>query len=133
MSILIGLALLGAAGASGDPAVGVWSNPHGSLQVRTYRCGAQLCGTIIAASQRQIAKAQDAGVNGLVGTQIMSDYKPDGKDWAGTLFLPDRNKRVSSTLETNNGDSVKIAGCLVGRILCKSQVWTRVDGRVAQR
>ncbi len=134
VSFVLGLALMGAAGGTvADPAVGLWSNPKGSLQVRTHRCGAQLCATVVGASARKLAKAQAAGINGLIGTELFSNYRPDGDgDWAGTLYVPDQGKRVSSTLQTNQGKSLKVSGCLIGRLLCKSQTWVRVD-RVAQR
>lgn len=117
-----------------DPAVGVWSNPKGTLQVRTRKCGAQLCATVIGASPKAQAKAAAAGVPALIGTEIFSNYRPSGDgDWTGTLYVPDRGKRVSSKLETNLGRSVKVSGCLIGRILCKSQTWTRIDGTLARR
>ena len=129
MSFLFAISLLGAAsGTIADPAVGTWSNPKGSLQVRTRRCGEQLCATIVGASAKTQAKAQKAGVPGLIGTELFSNYRPDGDgEWAGTLFVPDKGKRVSSMLQTNQGRSVKVSGCLLGRFLCKSQTWTRVD------
>lgn len=134
VSFLIGLTLMGAAsGTVADPAVGLWSNPKGTLQVRTRRCGAQLCATVVGASAKAQAKAQKAGIAGLIGTELFQNYRPDGDgDWAGTLFVPDKGKRVSSTLATNQGRSVKVSGCLIGRFLCKTQTWTRID-RVAQK
>ena len=134
MSFVLGLALMGAAGGTvADPAVGLWSNPKGSLQVRTRKCGEQLCATIVGASPKTMAKAQKAGVTGLIGTELFSNFRPDGDgDWAGTLFVPDKGKRVSSTLETNQGRSVKVSGCLIGRFLCKTQTWNRID-QVARR
>lgn len=136
MSFLLALTLAaGASATSADPAIGLWTNPKGSLTVRTRRCGAQLCATVVSASDKAKLKAARAGVDRLIGTEIFSGYRPDGGngDWAGTLFVPDRGQRVSSTLQTRDGQSVKISGCLVGRILCKSQVWTRADARLAQR
>ena len=133
MSLLIALALAAAGAAPADPAVGLWSNPKGTLQVRTRRCGQQLCGTVVGASAKATAKAQQAGVASLIGTELFSNYRPSGNgEWAGTLFVPDKGKRVSSTLQTDAGRSVKVSGCLIGRFLCKSQVWTRIE-RVAGR
>ena len=135
MSFVLGLALLGSAGATmTDPAVGLWSNPKGTLQVRTRRCGEGLCATVVGASQKVQAKAAAAGVSSLIGTELFSNYRPAGDgDWAGTLYIPDKGKRVSSKLETNAGRSVKVSGCLIGRILCKAQTWTRIDGSLARR
>lgn len=126
------LAAAGAAPAS-DPVVGLWTNPKGSLTVRTRRCGAQLCATVVSASEKAKLKAARGGVTQLIGTEIFSNYRREGNDWAGTLFVPDRGKKVSSTLAVAGGQSVTISGCLIGRMLCKSQVWTRADGRLARR
>lgn len=133
MSFLLALTLAAATGGTADPAVGLWTNPKGSLTVRTRRCGAQLCATVVSASERAKVKAADAGVAQLVGTEIFSDYRRDRDGWAGTLFVPDKGKRVSSTLELAGGNRVKISGCLIGRMICKSQVWTRADARLAGR
>lgn len=133
MSFVFALALAAAQGAVADPAVGLWTNPKGSLTVRTRRCGEQLCATVVSASEKAKLKAANAGISKLIGTEIFSDYRRDGNDWAGTLFVPDRGKRVSSTLEIAGGDQVKISGCLIGRVLCKSQVWTRADPQFARR
>lgn len=129
MSLVLALALLGSASATvADPAVGLWSNPKGTLQVRTRRCGATLCATVVGASARAQAKAAAAGVPALIGTELFSNYRPDGDgDWIGTLYIPDKGRRVSSKLETNAGRSLKVSGCLIGRLLCKSQTWTRVE------
>ncbi|MES2753099.1 MAG: DUF2147 domain-containing protein [Pseudomonadota bacterium] len=128
------LLLAAAGGAPTDPAVGTWTNPKGSLQVRTRRCGEQLCGAVVAASPKAIAKAQKAGVPALIGTEVFREYRRDGATaWAGTLYIPDKHRTVSSTLQTSRGDTLKVSGCLIGRILCKTQVWTRADARVAAR
>lgn len=132
MSLLLALTLATAASAApADQAVGLWRNPKGSLTVRTRRCGPQLCATVVSASDKAKAKAARAGVPKLVGTEIFSNYRRDGSDWRGTLYLPDRGMRVASRLETGNGRSMKIAGCVLGGMLCKAQVWTRVDGQMA--
>ena len=132
MSILLALTLAaGASAAPADPVIGLWSNPKGSLTVRTRRCGAQLCATVVSASDKAKAKAAKAGVPQLIGTEIFSNYRRDGEDWAGTLYLPDRGMRVSSKLDVRDGRNMKIAGCVLGGMLCKSQVWTRVDTRMA--
>ena len=134
MSILLALTLAAGATASPvDPVVGLWTNPKGSLTVRTRRCGAELCATVVAASEKAKAKAARGGVDRLIGTEIFSDYRRDGNEWAGTLYLPDRDRRVSSVLEPGDGRSMKISGCLIGRMICKSQVWTRVDSQLANR
>lgn len=137
-SVLIAAPLLLAAGSvqgtTVDPVVGTWTNPKRSIEVRTRRCGERLCGTIVGATPRAIEKARKAGVTTLIGTELFSDYLPaGGGDWAGRLFVPDKGRSFSSRLAAQSGQALKVSGCLVGRILCKSQVWTRTDRALAKR
>ena len=115
--------------AQAESAVGTWTNPKGSIEVRTRRCGDQLCGTIVSANAKARAKAAKAGVTQLVGTEILSNYRRDGAGWTGTLFVPDKGRRVSSHMALQGPDKVTISGCLIGLVLCKTQVWTRTDGQ----
>ena len=130
--VLLSLALLAPApalAAAGDTAVGTWTNPKHSIEVRTRRCGSELCGTVTAASAKAKAKAQRAGVTSLVGTELFRDYQRNGNGWSGTLYVPDKGRTVSSRIQPNGPDQLSISGCLIGRILCKTQVWTRVGAR----
>ena len=135
MSFLLGLALLSSVGGTvADPAIGLWSNPKGSLTVRTRRCGEQLCATVVNASAGAKAKAAAAGLPTLVGAELFSDYRPAGAgDWAGTLYVPDRGKRVASRLKADDGRTMKVSGCLLGGLVCKTQTWVRMDGALARR
>lgn len=128
--VLLPLLLLGApAMAQSEPAIGTWTNPKHSIEVRTRKCGEQLCGTIVSASPKARAKAARGGTTALVGTELFSNFRRAGNTWSGTLFVPDRNARVSSQIVQQGPDRLSISGCLIGRILCKTQVWTRTDGQ----
>ena len=127
---LVPLLLLAApASAQGEPAVGTWTNPKHSIEVRTRKCGDQLCGTVVSANPKARAKAARGGTTALVGTELFSNFRRTGAGWSGTLFVPDRNARVSSQIVQQGPDRLSISGCLIGRILCKTQVWTRTDGQ----
>ena len=50
-----------------------------------------------------------------------------GKDkWQGKVFVPDRNASYYSTIKQINANQLKISGCILGGLLCKSQVWSRI-------
>jgi uncharacterized protein (DUF2147 family) len=46
--------------------------------------------------------------------------------WEGEVYIPDRDKTVSGYASLN-GKILKIEGCLLGDILCKSQNWVRMN------
>ena len=105
---------------------GLWQNPKGTLLVRTRVCGQELCGNIVWASGQALADAKDAGVNALVGTELLSGYHPSGTNrWTGQVYVPDQGRRFYSTIQLENSDSLRISGCILGGLICKHQEWTR--------
>ncbi len=112
-----------------DPVLGRWSNPTGSLALKTAPCrgGGTLCGAIIWASKTELTNARAAGVRQLVGTQLLLGYRRTGQgSWRGTIYFPDSGRRFSSRLEQTSPQALTISGCLIGGFVCKSQVWRRV-------
>lgn len=133
--LTLGLVAAGAMLLMGDGAIaaapieGNWVNPHGSVVVTTGACRDALCGWVRWADASAIADAADAGVPHLVGTELLQDYHARGPGrWAGYVFVPDRGRSFSSTIEQLDADRLKISGCLLGNWLCKSQIWTRRQG-----
>jgi uncharacterized protein (DUF2147 family) len=125
---MIAIALAAAASAgSGDPALGTWSNPKGTVTVRTARCGRAICGTVVAAAPVAREKARMAGTSNLVGTRIMNGFRPAGPNrWEGEAFVPDLNLTVPATMTQLGRDEIQIEGCSMGGYLCRNQVWHRV-------
>ena len=113
--------------ATRDLPLGLWQNPKGTIRVRTTTCGDALCGAVAAASPSAEADARDAGINNLIGIELLKDYRKIGLDrWAGTVYVPDMGHSFSSRIQRLAPDTLKISGCLVGGFLCKSQIWKRV-------
>lgn len=123
---MIAPALLAAITASAPPPVGDWVNPARTLTVRTEPCGQLLCGRIVAASPTALADASDAGIPSLIGTSLLQDYKPTGAGtWQGRVYVPDMGGTYFSRLTELSPNQIRISGCILGGLLCKSQVWTR--------
>lgn len=107
---------------------GTWINPKRTVTVVTSSCGQLLCGTIVSATPEVQAIAKKAGAPPLVGSKLLRDYRQTGKDkWQGKVFVPDRNASYYSTIKQLNANQLKISGCILGGLLCKSQVWSRVS------
>ncbi|HEV2044357.1 MAG TPA: DUF2147 domain-containing protein [Sphingomicrobium sp.] len=113
-----------------DPASieGHWKNPSGRVTVLIETCGEDYCGTVIAAAESARADARRGGTEQLVGTQLMTGFKPAGPGkWRGRMFVPDLNHRSKAELRMLGPNQLKVTGCAVGRMICKSQLWTRAD------
>ena len=137
MSILIALIAIAAA-SSVDPARdgasidGNWTSPSGNVVVTIAPCEAAMCGRVSWASDRAKADARRAGTDPLIGAELLTGFTAtrNGR-WKGRLFVPDLNRRSRAELRLVDPDRIKISGCMVGRILCKSQLWTRSTGDAA--
>ena len=106
---------------------GVWRNPKNTVHVRIQPCGANVCGSVAWASPQAIAAAREAGTPNLLGTQLFREFRRESEGyWGGRVFVPDMGRTFSGTLRLSGPNSVVARGCLIGRILCKSQTWVRV-------
>jgi uncharacterized protein (DUF2147 family) len=122
--ILILFAVAAAQLATHEPIEGLWRNPIGSAVIAVAPCGNALCGTIVWASERgrrEVAKTTSR----VVGTTVLTDLTRKGSGWAGKLFVPDDNIHVSARLQLLDNRKLKLTGCAVAELLCRSQIWTR--------
>lgn len=116
----------GPASAS-QPIEGLWKNPIGSAIIRVGPCGNTLCGTVVWASAR--GKAEVAkNTSHVVGTTVLTNVKRVAPNrWTGRLFIPDDNIHVSARLELATYSDLRLTGCGLVGLICRSQIWTRVD------
>lgn len=122
--------LLAPAAVAAPPAVAdtVWRNPSNSVHVRVHSCGAGRCGTVIWASEKAKADSARGGTPNLVGSELFRDFRQTGpKLWKGKVFVPDLNRMFGGTGTVVNSNTIIARGCLVGKMGCKSQTWSRVS------
>lgn len=123
------LAMAGAAQAAPkqESAYGVWQNPSGSVRMRIAPCGQQICGKVIYANERAKADAARGGNPDFIGVNLLRDFNRTGPgSWSGQVFVPDINRTVSGTLVKGSPRSITVRGCVLGRVGCRDQVWTKV-------
>lgn len=130
-AVLTALALVPAAGqAQGGPAdqiMGTWINPRGTVKVETGLGGVNLCGKVVWAAPAAEADARDSGIAELVGTELLRDYRTMGNGrYQGSVYIPDMGRTFYSTIAQQNPQSIRISGCILGGLICKSQDWHRV-------
>ena len=96
--------------------------------------GEAYCGTVISASDSAKADARRGGTETLIGTQLMTGFKPAGTGkWRGRLFIPDMNHRSKAELRMLDAGQLK-SHRLRGRgRICKHSVDPRDDPASASR
>jgi uncharacterized protein (DUF2147 family) len=110
-----------------QPVEGLWRNPIGSAIIRVAPCGALLCGTVVWASARGQAEVAK-NTSHVVGTTVLTGVKRRAPNrWTGHLYIPDDNIHVSARLELESYGSLKLTGCGLVGLICRTQIWTRVD------
>ena len=124
---MLPLLIAAAAQAADASLAGSWTNESGSVTVLVAPCGANVwCGTVQSASAKAQADAARGGTPNLVGTEILRNFRAVGpRRWKGSLFVPDLNKRSKAELVVLDATRIRVRGCAVGHLFCKSQTWVR--------
>lgn len=130
---MLALACLGAipamalAATPGQPLVHtLWVNPFANVKVAIGDCSGKLCGWVVWASPEAEKDAREGGVAHLVGTQVLQNYRPvSSAQWQGRVFVPDLSRSFTSTITRIDAGTLKISGCILGGLICKSQLWHR--------
>jgi uncharacterized protein (DUF2147 family) len=132
-SISLFLAVAAAGQPNGPaPIEGYWKNPSGTAIIEIAPCGSSLCGKVAWASKRGQREAAK-GAPQVVGTTVLTALTFAHDRWTGILFIPDDNLHVSAKLETIGNRQLKLTGCAVIGLFCRSQIWTRTDGPLPDR
>jgi len=104
------------------------TRPHDSVRVEIKNCGASTCGVVVYASPKAQADARKSGYDTLIGQQLLREFEPVGNGaMRGKVFVPTLKVTLSGTAEFLDSKTMRAKGCVLGKVLCKSQIWTRVD------
>lgn len=130
------------AGAAPAPAcaadvMGKWLTEEGKATVAISDCGGALCGTIVALKEpndpdtgQPLTDKRNADPSKrdrpLIGVQVMLGMKPAGTDlWKGPVYNAEDGKTYSGSLMIQDGNTLKLQGCILGGVICKATLWTR--------
>jgi uncharacterized protein (DUF2147 family) len=112
-----------------DPS-GTYLSESGETRVRIAKCGTAYCGTIVAV--RGAAKDvnnpdPNQRSHNLVGVQMISDIRPSGDGFTGSLYNYKEGKTYSGKMSFQGGNAMQLSGCVLGGLICRSQTWTKVN------
>lgn len=115
VAIAAALTLLAAPAALADPS-GVYVSQSKETKVRFDKCGSSFCGTIAWTK---------SGDRSLVGRRMIYDVRQTGDNaWEGRLWNYQDGKTYKGKLSIQ-GDDLKLAGCVLGGMICRNQIWTK--------
>lgn len=119
-----------------DP-IGNWITEAGKATIRVTDCGGALCGTIVSLREPNDPQTgrpkvdkhnADASKRSrpIVGVQILISVKPDGfNKWTGQVYNPEDGKTYPASVTLQNARTLKVQGCTLGGIICRTNTWTR--------
>jgi len=102
---------------------GIWitekSETGASMAVELFDCDGKLCGKAI--------DVFDAPNRDSVGIEIIKGMKKksDTSYKRGKIYAPDTKKWYKSKMTLQSDDKLKVSGCVLGGVICRSQMWTR--------
>lgn len=98
--------------AYADPIEGDYRTPKSGATARVAACGSSFCMTYTSGefSGKRFAKFDATGNGSYAGT--LTDYTDGGKEYTGKAKLVGKN--------------IKVSGCILGGLLCQSEVFTRL-------
>ena len=112
---------------------GHWLNPQRTVLIRLSPCGEAMCGTVTWAAE-QAKEAARKGAEILVGARLLSNFRPNRNgQWRGVVFVPDLDLRVGGKIQVLDESRLKVSGCMLRGLACRSQVWTRSGEAVSRK
>ena len=123
LAILVATSAAAPAAASA-PIEGRWKN--GKMEIIIAPCGQELCGTVVKASPKALAKAKEGSGTRLIGARLITDIeRASPGHYKARVFVADRNIHARGTIRQLNGNQLAVKGCLLA-VFCKSATWDRV-------
>jgi uncharacterized protein (DUF2147 family) len=120
LALLAALLALGASAAVADTGaiMGAWQREDGIARVKVAPCGKVICMTN--------TYIRPDVTDEKVGERLEFDLKQaGGGPLAGSVLDPKTGKSYSATIVLQ-GDQMITKGCVLGGVICKSTIWTRL-------
>ncbi len=133
LTVALGMAAVSApayaAGGDISRSYGVWRNPKNSVHLEIKDCGQTTCGVVVWASAKAEADARKSGTDTLIGKQLLRDFEVQNNgSLKGRVWVPTLRVTLVGSADIVDSRTMRAKGCVLGNFLCKSQLWTRLEG-----
>ena len=82
-----------------------------------------------ARGEREVAR----NTRQIVGTIVLTGLRREGSEWKGSLYIPDDDIHVTAHLRPLGRAQLKLTGCGLMGLICRTQMWTRYEGSLPSR
>ncbi|MGO8954268.1 MAG: DUF2147 domain-containing protein [Rhodomicrobium sp.] len=130
LCLMLGLA--SPAFASAEDAIGTWRDTQTGATTQIYSCGGGICVKILIPSKEHARDNYNPNPalkgRSMVGVTIMSGASKAGADrWKGRLYNSEDGDTYTGYITVTGRNEVKLEGCVLGGIICKSRIWRRAQ------
>lgn len=115
-----------------DPILGEWVTEERDAIIKISRCGQTVCGRIHkylvtppnGPGQKDVNNPDKSLRNRtLLGTAILTGFRPDDDIWRGKVYDPKSGKTYRSEVSLQSPNRLKMKGCIA--FICQGQDWIR--------
>ncbi len=118
---------------------GTWLTEPGTSRIKISDCSDALCGTVVWLKEPIDPQTQKPYLDKLnidpskrsrplIGVSIVLDMKPSGADsWAGQVYNAEDGNTYPASITMLPAGTLKLEGCVLGGLICRAQIWTRVN------
>ena len=133
IALVAALLIWSSASAARADIVGTWLSQSGETKVRIAPCGGgKLCGTVVWAkgdpkdTRNPRAARRTRPVRGI---RMIWDIKPTGSagEYTGKLYNYKDGKTYDGKVSEQGASRLKLSGCVLGGMICRGQIWSRIE------
>lgn len=119
-------ALLASSAAYAAGINGTWRTEKG-WKVKLYKCGGSYCGRVVGGTTSRDVKNPNKALRSrrMVGVRMIWGMKKSGSKYSGKLYNPNDGKIYTGKISNITGSSMRLSGCVLGGLICKSQTWRK--------
>jgi uncharacterized protein (DUF2147 family) len=118
--------------AAAEDAIGTWRDTETGGILSVNACTGGVCVKVLTPSKGRETDTNNPNPalkgRSMAGVEIMTGAAQDGNDrWKGNLYNSEDGKTYSGWLIVKSKDEVKLEGCILGGLICKSHLWQRAQ------
>jgi uncharacterized protein (DUF2147 family) len=108
--------------------LGTWLTANKQAKIKIVPCGEAYCGTVVwvAGNDKDVHNPDPTKrSHSVLGQQIIFGMTRSGSSYRGRLYNVEDGKTYRGRLDVLDERRIKLSGCVLGGLVCRSQVWTR--------
>ena len=134
LALALAIALAAVPAAAQRGVTGNWLTEDREAIIAVARCGSAICGRIARilvptpeADQRDVNNPNPVLRNRPVeGLRVLSGFTfDDGQYRHGQVYDPKTGRSYNARMRLNANGTLRVTGCVLGGIICRSETWTR--------